>query len=159
MAQTTDSIDLPRWTAAFWVGGSLTAISDNPPSPSIGPLMIVALLALPALSWLVVGFVRLRGTTLRAPCGWSVLSLLIIVAAEVLIDLLRLGAAAATVRYLAATTTLCPLIGLLGAKRPQDRGWQFIVATLWVVLALPACRTWSSHPAVRSTCTWHGAVS
>jgi hypothetical protein len=32
-------------------------------------------------------------------------------------------------------------MALLGAKRPQDRGWQFVVATLWLVLALPALQT------------------
>ena len=29
-------------------------------------------------------------------------------------------------------------MALLGAKRPQDRGWQFIVLSLWLVLALPS---------------------
>ena len=84
--------------------------AGTPPTPTV-PLMILALLALPALSWLIVGFVRLRGTTLRAPCGWSVLSLLAIVATEALIGQLQLARAATTARYLAATTTLCPLIG------------------------------------------------
>lgn len=43
----------------------------------------------------------------------------------------------AAIRYLASTSTLCPLMAVLGAKRPQDVGWQFIVATLWLTLILP----------------------
>ena len=30
------------------------------------------------------------------------------------------------------------MMALLGAKRPQDRGWQFIVAALWGILSLPS---------------------
>lgn len=41
-------------------------------------------------------------------------------------------------RFLAASSTLCPSIALLGAKRPQDGPWQWIVGSLWLVLALPA---------------------
>ncbi len=46
---------------------------------------------------------------------------------------------AAPARYIAAMSTFSPIMALLGAKRPQDRGWQFIVATLWAILSLPAC--------------------
>jgi hypothetical protein len=40
--------------------------------------------------------------------------------------------------YGAAVGTLCPMMAVLGAKRPQDRGWQWIVLSLWVVLLVPA---------------------
>jgi hypothetical protein len=43
----------------------------------------------------------------------------------------------AALRYIAAVSTFCPVMALLGAKRPQDVGWQFIVFSLWFVLALP----------------------
>jgi hypothetical protein len=33
-------------------------------------------------------------------------------------------------RFIAAGATFCPLMALLGAKRPQDRGWQFVVLSL-----------------------------
>lgn len=39
---------------------------------------------------------------------------------------------------LAGNLTLCPGIALLGAKRPQDRSWQWIVASFWLILSLPA---------------------
>ena len=41
-------------------------------------------------------------------------------------------------RFAAAMATFCPLMALLGAKRPQDRAWQFIVFSLWIVLSLPS---------------------
>jgi hypothetical protein len=41
-------------------------------------------------------------------------------------------------RYVAAAMTFCPLMGVLGAKRPQDRGWQWVVLSLWVILLVPA---------------------
>ena len=50
------------------------------------------------------------------------------------------------VRYLAAVATLCPSVAVLGAKRPQDRGWQFIVASLWLVAALPSLQQWFARP-------------
>jgi hypothetical protein len=41
------------------------------------------------------------------------------------------------------------MMALLGAKRPQDRGWQFIVASLWIVLALPATQDLVFSPGSR----------
>ncbi len=42
------------------------------------------------------------------------------------------------VEYLAAALTICPLVSVLGAKRPQHRAWHFVVAALYLVLILPA---------------------
>ncbi len=83
---------------------------------------------------------RLRGTTLVAPWYWALFSLLAVASCEALagsvdssgrdwINPLRWGAAA---------TTFCPSMARLGAKRPQDRAWQLIVLSLWIILALPA---------------------
>ena len=40
-------------------------------------------------------------------------------------------------RVVVAAFSVCPVMSLLGAKRPQHGVWQFIVATLAAVLALP----------------------
>ncbi len=41
-------------------------------------------------------------------------------------------------RYLAGICTFAPFMALLGAKRPQNKAWQFVVLTLLFVLAGPA---------------------
>jgi hypothetical protein len=94
----------------------------------------VTSLAAAAGAWLV------RGSTAVPAAAWGV------AAAAVLA--LEMGwraagglgdpAAAAVVRLVAAALSVCPAMALLGAKRPQHGVWQFIVATLAVVLALPA---------------------
>ncbi len=40
--------------------------------------------------------------------------------------------------FILAVGTCCPLIAVYGAKRPQHRVWQWIVLSLWTILALPA---------------------
>lgn len=82
---------------------------------------------------------QLRGTTLFAPCCWGLLSLLAIACVQVAANASAVSLSGLIAwRLLAATTTLCPGIALLGAKRPQNRPWQWIVASLWLVLSLPA---------------------
>jgi len=86
----------------------------------------------------------LRGSTLIAPYRWTLAAFAALTLVEVAIGLAGADPArfwVAALRYAAAATTFCPLMALLGAKRPQDRGWQWIVATLWVVLVLPAAES------------------
>src|SRR5262249_46078520 len=45
-----------------------------------------------------------------------------------------------SLRFIAAAATFCPLVALLGGKRPQDRAWQWIVLSFLVILALPAAQ-------------------
>jgi hypothetical protein len=43
-------------------------------------------------------------------------------------------------RYAAAVLSLCPTVALLGAKRPQDRAWQWVVLSFWGIMLVPAAR-------------------
>ena len=49
-------------------------------------------------------------------------------------------------RVVVAALSVCPVMSLLGAKRPQHGVWQFIVGTLAAVLALPAASAILIHP-------------
>ncbi len=81
---------------------------------------------------------RLRGTTLVAPTRWLLLALFVLGCTLGVVELgTTSDATRAAMRYFAATCTLCPLMAVLGAKRPQDKGWQFIVGSLWLILVLP----------------------
>ena len=88
---------------------------------------------------------RLLGTTLVAPFMWALISLITVTLLQTVTAGWELRSPA-TWNYLAAATTLCPTMAVLGAKRPQDRGWQFIVASLWIVLALPAAQDLAFAP-------------
>jgi hypothetical protein len=84
------------------------------------------------------GWRKWRGTTLAAPYIWvmiSAASLGLLACAEIRgEESLRMSVA----RFIAAASTLTPVIAVLGAKRPQDRGWQWIVLSLWVIVSWPA---------------------
>ena len=90
---------------------------------------------------LIVGVRQVRGTTLRAPCIWALVSTLslafvALVEARYVRDGTGIGLSA--LRFAAVASTFCPLMAVLGAKRPQNRGWQWVVLTLWLVVAWPA---------------------
>ncbi|MEX0938574.1 MAG: hypothetical protein WDZ59_12000 [Pirellulales bacterium] len=111
--------------------------------PSIEPLRAVATLVLAAaVLWQVVrGIRRVRGTTLVAPLWWCVFAVLCVVAARLAGEWFPQTTAEQWIeplRYAAAASSLCPMMAVLGAKRPQDRGWQLIVLSLWIILLLPA---------------------
>jgi hypothetical protein len=84
---------------------------------------------------------RLRGTTLSAAWCWALVSVCCIAATTVLLAT-TLHDSPAKLRqalyFAAAMTSFCPLMAVLGAKRPQHRAWQWIVLALWVVLTLPS---------------------
>jgi hypothetical protein len=103
----------------------------------------------------VVGALRrARGTTLVAPLIWTLVSLGAIGA-----ELIAWTQAAAVAGIksadndkwwlLVVTSTFCPLVSLLGAKRPQHRAWQWIVLSFWIVAALPAIQGLVFQPSER----------
>jgi hypothetical protein len=96
---------------------------------------------------IVVSLRRLQGTTLLAPAAWALVSLAVLVVLQA--ALLRISTFRMTrekLDLLAATSTFCPFVALLGAKRPQNRPWFWIVLSLWGVAALPAVESLLVHP-------------
>ena len=99
------------------------------------------LLALILFAILLLVKQRVRGTTLQAPAIWALLSaaslgLLALLAWFSVIP--TTGLAWSTLHYAVACSTLCPVVAVLGAKRPQNVGWQWIVLSLWAILIWPA---------------------
>lgn len=108
--------------------------------------LIVALLAIIAIATLVARYRVVRDTTLNAPWIWLAASLTFIIATELLLaaGFVELQNASAW-RFLSASSTLCPGTALLGAKRPQNSAWQWIVASMWLVVSLPAVQQIVMH--------------
>lgn len=80
-------------------------------------------------------------TTLLGPWQWALVSLWAVAACEMVAGLAsgrRNLFWLEPARFAAAVLTVCPLMALLGAKRPQDRPWKYVVLSLWAVLSLPA---------------------
>jgi len=76
---------------------------------------------------------RLSGTTLIAPHTWGILSATAVTACTVS----RGDIPENSIAYLAAISTCLPTVALLGAKKPQNVAWQWIVAGLWIILSIP----------------------
>lgn len=114
-------------------------------------LTILSVVEVPAAPWIACGFAVLlatfvlsdlkhvRGTTLVAPLLWVALSAVCLASGALLATKLE-GISWSALRFAVATSTFCPLMAVLGAKRPQDRGWQWVVLTLWIVLVWPAAQ-------------------
>jgi hypothetical protein len=88
----------------------------------------------------------LRGTTLLAPWLWTLLAIVSLLACLAVTSAQPDAPGSLHLRYLAGLTTLAPLVAVAGAKRPQDRAWQFIVAAMLLVAALPSLQQWFARP-------------
>jgi hypothetical protein len=98
---------------------------------------LAALLSALLAAWAVF---RVRGSTAMPAAGWAVAACLALAVESGLRSGGRLlePSTAAAVRLAVVALSLCPTMSLLGAKRPQHGVWQLIVATLAIVLSLPA---------------------
>ena len=106
---------------------------------------VAACLAAAVSAW---GVFLVRGSTAVPAAFWSVAACLALAcemgarAAGGLAD----PAAGAAARLAVVSLSLCPAMSLLGAKRPQHGVWQLIVATLAVVLVMPAASALLMRP-------------
>src|SRR6185295_15343995 len=125
-----------------WAGGA-GCMLDNLLGTNETTAAAAAVLGLLVLAILLKGSGGLRGTTLVAPWAWSALATLTVAGSEVAAGLAGdLASWIVPLRFMAAMSAFCPIMAVLGAKRPQDRAWQFIVLSLWAVLCLPAAGWW-----------------
>jgi hypothetical protein len=101
---------------------------------------ILLAVLLGGLAALIVARRKVQGTTLIATWLWSLSAFAATAGVELLIEWQAIAdpAAAQALRYGVRMLLLCPTISLLGVKRPQHGPWNFIVLSLWGVLALPA---------------------
>jgi hypothetical protein len=95
-----------------------------------------------AILWSLITFVRvwflIRHTTLVSPWAWSLVAMLAIGGDALAASLVDFQTDWPIIHYLVRILTLCPVISLLGVKRPQDGPWNFVVFALWATLAIPA---------------------
>ncbi|MGC3967193.1 MAG: hypothetical protein QM775_07425 [Pirellulales bacterium] len=103
--------------------------------PLFSLVVALGVFATAALAWATWSF---RDSTLRAPLAWAWIAwgyLNLVGHSEE-----RPGAYAV---YIAAVLAIAPLLAVLGAKRPQNTAWQFIVLTMVGVLMLPVVQGWA----------------
>jgi hypothetical protein len=120
----------------------LKVFRETPSTPATAAT--AAVLGLVGLALLAWRRRLLTGTTLVAPWCWAAFSIVAISGSETLLGLTSPRGSPqwpSALQFAAAVTTFCPVMALLGAKRPQDRAWQLIVASLWFILSLPAFET------------------
>jgi len=105
---------------------------------------VAASLAVVVSAW---GIFLVRGSTAVPAALWSVAACLAL-ALEMWARAAWgfAGPAAVAARLAVVSLSLCPAMSLLGAKRPQHGVWQLIVATLAVVLMMPAASALLMRP-------------
>lgn len=96
----------------------------------------------------LLGGWQARGSTAVPAALWAVAAALMVAVDAGLHAAGQLSdpAHAASVRLVVASLLVCPAMSLLGAKRPQHGIWQVIVASLAVVLAMPAASAELTRP-------------
>jgi hypothetical protein len=108
--------------------------------------VIIALLS--GFAVLLSGRRAIWQTTLVAVWWWTLLALIVWSGVELAAALWgedsREGLLG-PLRWATITLSFCPAVALLGAKRPQQKAWNFVVVSLWAVVALPAAENFFLH--------------
>ena len=100
-----------------------------------------------SLAVLAIGFRGVRGTTLLAAWAWAAAAVVVLVGVESASIASAVDSSALQgARFAAAIMSMAPGVAVLGAKRPQDRAWQLVVAALVAMFALPAIETFVYRP-------------
>ena len=90
---------------------------------------------------LLLGFSRWKETTLRFPLIWALIATadLACLAWTAYSDSIAFSPILkSAMQFAVGALTFCPLMGVLGAKRPQEAGWNWVVLSLWIILVWPA---------------------
>jgi hypothetical protein len=114
---------------------------------STGAIVPVVTLALGA-AILALPRATIRQTTLVSPWLWAWAALGAWSSVEFVAALLGERGATwlAPARLAAIALSFCPAVSLIGSKRPQHAGWNFVVLSLWAIVALPAAENFFLHP-------------
>ncbi len=115
----------------------MTLLPDLP--PAVAHAIVATLVSSVAVA-AGVGAWRVRGSTAVPAAAWAVAAAACCAGIEAWAARGGLAepSAAASARLVAVALSVCPAMSLLGAKRPQHGVWQVIVASLAVVIAMPA---------------------
>lgn len=117
----------------------LQTLADIQPSVFTGLTALIA--GVVGVLLLVSRRRALDGTTLIAPWWWVLIAWLAVTGVETWIGLTVSAGYGApfrdALRFTAGMTLFCPQMAQLGAKRPQNVAWQWVVVTIWAVLMMP----------------------
>jgi hypothetical protein len=119
---------------------SLLATNGGIPRGIVGALLAAGL-AGGTIVLLAMLRTQVRGTTLAGPWLWSLGALAGLGIVEALFQLWPAGDRPLWIpaaRFIVSALSLCPIVAVLGAKRPQDRAWHFVVLALWGIVSLPS---------------------
>jgi len=123
----------------------MIALTLTPPTLALIRTALAVALGLVGAGALLASRRRLAGTTLIAAWSWMLFSVVVLSASAALtawFDQPPYPTWLLPFSFAASASTFCPLMAVLGAKRPQDQAWQFIVLALWIILCLPAAEWW-----------------
>lgn len=84
-----------------------------------------------------------RQTTLIGAWWWALAALIGWSGVELWVSFSHTsGGLLPLLRFAAVSLSFCPVIAVIGAKRPQHTAWNLVVLSLWMVAALPAAETY-----------------